>query len=474
MAREKMPDVIVLVPGIMGSVLQKNGRDVWAPSWGAAMARFLTRGVSFGDLILREDSLEDDIGDGIAAVRLMPDFHIIPGLWKIDGYSKISQTIKTVFDVREGENYFEFPYDWRRDLRVVARRLQRVSQEWLAAWRAASGNNDAKLILVGHSMGGLVSRYFLEVLDGWQDTRALVTFGSPHHGSLNALRTLTDGVRKGPLVLEGLTEVARSLTSVYQLLPIYPCYDAGDGKLSQVGEVKGIPNVDAKRAASALAVHREIIRAVEQHQEESDYERGSYRIYTIIGIEQPTLQSARRSRDAVTFLDTLGGTDRRGDGTVPRVSATPHEFLDAPRDEMYESTRHGSIQNADAVLTHLTGVLTSRRIDFGSLLAPLQARASLAMQIEDVYWTDEPVSVSVRPDREGVELEAIVARTDPAQSPNDAVVARLRMVPANDGWHQAQVGPLPEGIYRVIVTGQAGVEPVADIFSVLDYRSGVA
>ena len=478
MAREKMPDVIVLVPGILGSVLQKNGRDAWAASGEAALSGllkgFLSGGDSLGDLAIDKDSAEDDLGDGVSATRLMPDIHMIPGLWKIDGYSKIGQTVKTVFDVREGSNYFEFPYDWRRDLRVAARRLQRASHGWLENWRAASGNDDARLILICHSMGGLVSRYFLEVLEGWRDTRALVTFGSPHRGSLNALRTLTDGVRKGPFGLIDLTEFSRSLTSIYQLLPTYRCYDAGEGDRLRVGEVEGIPNVDAQRAADALAFHREITSAVEQHQKESDYERNAYRIYTIVGIEQPTLQSARRTVDGVTFLGTLGGEDHRGDGTVPRVSTTPHEFVDAPRDEMYEATRHGSIQNADSVLTHLTGVLTVRRIDFGSLLAPLEARAMLAMQIEDVYWDNEPVMVRVQPDREGLELEATVVRADPAQVPDIALVGRLRMAPSDDGWLQAQVGPLPEGIYRVTVTGQAGVEPVADIFSVLDHHLGMA
>ena len=40
------------------------------------------------------------------------------------------------------------------------------------------------------SMGGLVSRYFLEVLEGWRDARALLTFGTPYRGSLNALDAL--------------------------------------------------------------------------------------------------------------------------------------------------------------------------------------------------------------------------------------------------------------------------------------------
>jgi len=34
------------------------------------------------------------------------------------------------------------------------------------SWRAKSGNPDAQLVLVGHSIGGLVARYFVEVLGG--------------------------------------------------------------------------------------------------------------------------------------------------------------------------------------------------------------------------------------------------------------------------------------------------------------------
>jgi hypothetical protein len=33
-------------------------------------------------------------------------------------------------------------------------------------------------------MGGLVARHYLEVFDGWRDTRMLVTFGTPYRGSV--------------------------------------------------------------------------------------------------------------------------------------------------------------------------------------------------------------------------------------------------------------------------------------------------
>ena len=82
MTRETMSDVIVLVPGILGSVLQKNGRDVWAASGGAALAGLLSGGGSLRNLAIEEDSLDDDLGDGVVATRLMPDVHMIPGLYR--------------------------------------------------------------------------------------------------------------------------------------------------------------------------------------------------------------------------------------------------------------------------------------------------------------------------------------------------------------------------------------------------------
>ena len=57
----------------------------------------------------------------------------------------------------EGQNWFDFPYDWRRDNRVAARHLGERAPGWLQAWRKQSGNNDAKLILVAHSIAAGVA-----------------------------------------------------------------------------------------------------------------------------------------------------------------------------------------------------------------------------------------------------------------------------------------------------------------------------
>ena len=75
--------MIVVLPGISGSVLQKDGKDVWALS-GEAISSFLRSfGKSVKDLRIAgpDDPEMDDLGDGVVASRLIPDAHnIIPGL----------------------------------------------------------------------------------------------------------------------------------------------------------------------------------------------------------------------------------------------------------------------------------------------------------------------------------------------------------------------------------------------------------
>ena len=79
--RKPLSDVVILLPGIMGSVLRKDNRDVWALSGGAILNGLRSLGGSVRDLTLKNDSPdEEDLGDGITADRIFPDTHLIPGL----------------------------------------------------------------------------------------------------------------------------------------------------------------------------------------------------------------------------------------------------------------------------------------------------------------------------------------------------------------------------------------------------------
>ncbi|MFI8102391.1 esterase/lipase family protein [Streptomyces sp. NPDC086023] len=63
------------------------------------------------------------------------------------------------------------------DLRAAARRLARQVEEVLVH------TGQDRVDLVGHSLGGLVARYYVQRLGGDARVRAVVTLGTPHHGT---------------------------------------------------------------------------------------------------------------------------------------------------------------------------------------------------------------------------------------------------------------------------------------------------
>jgi pimeloyl-ACP methyl ester carboxylesterase len=453
------PDVVVLIPGITGSVLERNGKEVWAASASAVLRGLSSGGKSISDLYLENDDPDlDDLGDGVKATGLVQDVHLFPGLWTIDGYTKVSRRLCDRLRLERGTNFFELPYDWRRDNRVASRALQRNSAVWLAARRNTHPN--AKLVLVAHSMGGLVSRYFLEVLGGWKETRALITFGTPYRGSLNALDSLVNGVKK--LGIVDLTTMTRSLTSIYQLLPIYRCYDTGNGRIVRLSETENIPCLDAAqkdRIKAADRFHREIELAVAANQAAArNVER--YKIYPIVGSEQPTSQAAVATANGVDLLRAFDGVDEGGDGTVPRVSASPIEA--GEERAAFAVTRHGSLQNTDAALAHVVGLLTTPR-DLGARRAIGAPTTTVSLDVDGVFAAGEPVVFAARPSTPGSTLEAVIEPTDGSSA------KRILPLPdTDDEWRHRELPPLQAGVYRITVQGDpTKVEPVSDVFGVV-------
>ena len=94
MTPERFTDVVVMLPGITGSVLKKDGKDVWAATPGAVLRGLFSKGATVRELKLAEDPSDaDDLADGVTVGGLVQDAHVIPGLWSIDGYTKAGRTV---------------------------------------------------------------------------------------------------------------------------------------------------------------------------------------------------------------------------------------------------------------------------------------------------------------------------------------------------------------------------------------------
>lgn len=447
-------DVVVLLPGITGSVLAARGKEVWSPSAGSIWRAVTSLGGSVTGL-----ALNDADPNEVTAPRLIPDVTIIPRFMKIDGYTRIEEYLIAQLGLERGRNYFPFPYDWRLDNRVNAERLQRSTHQWLNAWRTSSGAADAKLVLIGHSMGGLVARHFLECREGWKQTRALITLGTPHQGALNAIDFLVHGMKKGvgPLGLD-LSPLLRSYPSVYQLLPIYRSVDTGTGDMVHVVDAADqglLPQVNPDWARAARAFHREIEEAQKINAQQDEYREHGYKLVPLVGIEQPTFQSAVVSGAGVTLMRSFQGQDDGGDGTVPRVSATPIE-LEKQEREIFAAEMHGSLQNADGALANLRGFLMKPTTDLTRFRAELPP--PLTLDVDDVVAAGEPLVVKARAGDGNPPIQVVLTQVGETAAP--PIVEPLAKRPG-ENWREGEFD-LPAGTWRVRIEAD-GAAPVTDL-----------
>lgn len=452
----RFPDVVVLLPGIIGSVLSKDGKALWEVTAGAAWRVLVGDGLKALELGA-PDNGEDELGDGITATGIMPNAEVIPGLWKHGGYSMLSRELVGSLVLEPGVNFFEFPYDWRRDNRVAARLLARRSHDWLNRWKEKSGNSDAKLILVVHSMGGLVARHFIECQEGWKSVRLLLSFGTPYRGSGRALNFLSNGIQKkfGPLTVFDATATLRSFESVYQLLPIYPFVENGEGKLTRVSELP-IPNIDRSRAVAAYGFHEEIREAAAAHTDDYYRERGP-KVRPIVGIEQPTFQSAKLVAGKIEMSDLYEGKELHGDGTVSRVSAIPIGADEATA--TYVATSHAGLNSVSGALEHLRGVLTGAQIDLDKFRRETGEAGKISLHLADAFDADAPVTIAATTSIYVQSLDAVVERLDEPAEPLTPILSLSQGVYLSDI-------RLPAGLYRVTIA-RKNFQPVSDVFLVV-------
>jgi pimeloyl-ACP methyl ester carboxylesterase len=118
----------------------------------------------------------------------------------------------------------ELPYDWRRDNLGAVQALH-------ACTTRLRGEGIRRIALVGHSMGGLISSYFLRygsqppesAVETWEGAAlvdAVLIAGAPFRGAMLSFHDMQHGARTGlNRSLLNATAVA-SFPSCYQLLPL--------------------------------------------------------------------------------------------------------------------------------------------------------------------------------------------------------------------------------------------------------------
>ncbi len=248
---------VIVIPGILGSRLVDP--DSGAVVWGAFAGEYANPDTAAGARLIampmRQGAALRDLDDGVepdgALDRLQVSLFGLPV--KLNAYINILKTLgvggyrdellgtsKAVDYGPDHYTCFQFDYDWRRDNVENAQRLHRFILEKRAyvqrelEKRFGVAGFDVRFDIVAHSMGGLLTRYYLRYGDadlpadgslpqvtwaGAEHVERAILVGTPSAGSVKSMEQLVQGVRFAPVLPAYPAAVLGTMPSVYQLLP---------------------------------------------------------------------------------------------------------------------------------------------------------------------------------------------------------------------------------------------------------------
>lgn len=342
--------------------------------------RAWTSGAGLDALAVTEDERAGRLGR-VRATRALRVPAFAPMLRGVEPYTALLNGVRHA--APHPDAVLEFAYDWRLPVPANAAALADAAEAHLRRWRAhRQGSRSARLVLVAHSMGGLVARWFTEQLHGAGETRHTLTLGTPFFGSAKAAVILSTG-RGGPLPLPRarLRRLVGRMPGLYALLPAYRCVDEGDAARALTpSDVAGLGG-DAELAAEAMATQA-VLRA-----------DGGQGLRALVGVEQPTTQSLVLADGVAegreyTCQAVDGGpmvrVDRGGDGTVYRDAAAPVGV-----EPVYLPQTHTAIARTREAVAHLRAVLTEVP------LGPPLGAAAIGLRLPDVVAVGVPFDIGI-------------------------------------------------------------------------------
>jgi hypothetical protein len=378
MTAREASDVVVVLPGIMGSELvdAATGRVLWGMANVDWYRRAWMSPTGMAELMVTPAERAGDT-TRITATRLLRFPAFAPMLRGFEPYTALTGRLRHV--VREPGRVVEFPYDWRLSIEHNARQLMAVVERL--------AGNGAQLVLVAHSMGGLIARYCTDVLGGAAVVRTVITLGTPFHGAAKAAVLLSHGTGAPiPLHRKRLRAFAATLPGLHDLLPTYRVVDDGtSARRLTSGDIARLGG-DAELAAESFARRARLL---------APGSAGSVAWWPLVGVEQDTAQSlvlcdgTVLARPYACLPDADGSmrrVDRRGDGTVYRDAA----YLAGGGTPAHLPQTHGALASCAEAVAHVCAVVTDRP------LGPWLAEGTpIGLRVPDVVPAAAPFRIDV-------------------------------------------------------------------------------
>jgi pimeloyl-ACP methyl ester carboxylesterase len=311
--------VVIFVHGYGGSRISCPGKYMWFNAG--------RLGPDLMDMRLGEDgeSLRESAGGSTCSQNAGPD-GLLLDVAGADIYGDTSKHFETI--TWPGRHY-DYVWDWRKDPTKAVPGLDALVEQA----RAAHGVK--QVVLVGHSMGGLVMRHYIETPSQADKVARMVTVGTPYWGSPKTIFPLASGEESPMLgamdVLmsnSGLKAASRTFPGHFSLMPAF-----GYGPwLSVAGMNGGRPldmdglrtyldriGVEPRMYTNAAAEHGRVLDHYADH---------GVPYHVIVGGGVPTIGAVGIAHGV---QDTYAVSWVSGDKTVPMFSAA----MDTPRDRLH-------------------------------------------------------------------------------------------------------------------------------------------
>lgn len=214
--KDNEPDAVIILPGIMGSELYLSEQVEYKGVSYAADTKLWLNLDSVKQVFAVPEHISMLAFDSGCKVQpsapIVNDFHVRKTYGTLNTYSELYRVLYDEF-IDTCDVVF-YPYDWRVDPYETAR----VFDEYLVS----QGYDN--VIIVAHSMGGLVSSHFFAMGEAQRNkVHTYLSLGTPYLGSEQATYSMITGnisnFFANLLVSNEAKEICPKLDSMYALLP---------------------------------------------------------------------------------------------------------------------------------------------------------------------------------------------------------------------------------------------------------------
>ncbi|TNJ54097.1 hypothetical protein FE784_40100 [Paenibacillus hemerocallicola] len=334
-----MKTQVLVIPGIMGSTLQKHSLNVWPRILQPQMRKFYNEHLTLN---------EENDGEFYRPISIL-DF-----------------TYKSLLEFLRAKPFkvTPVPYDWRKNILEQKKTIDDYIDD-----------DCDNIIFIAHSMGGIITKLYLNQIKHenpitYNKVSKVITLGTPWHGAMDAYKTINFGKSiperykrfiTGVVINKETTkDVCPTFPSVYQLLPSKNYYQKAIESENNF--------VPFRSAQTNYYAQEDFFRDVMQpifeqyghdydsvikdlHDElDQDFEQEHHEI---IGFGELTLAGVE-----INQLEEVFGDYRNGDATVPLFSAM------SPSSEKYfvKNAKHDGLPSDESVLSIIESIFSNQEI----------------------------------------------------------------------------------------------------------------